>query len=294
MIGSTSKKSICDADLSGENLERADLGEANLSGANLAETNLDGAHLEHANLTLAHLHDAHLNGAHLNGADLTLAHLTGAHLTGAQLDSADLSDANVADADLDFDPDSPPKVFPGIYTARNLPLIKFSDQPVALVKLRGEFKGMGLRTQESQLTYAIRRSELNRKGENEDYVHSWFERAFNTVFFDWTCQYGMSPGRPLLLVVGFGGFFTVVYTFAQCFPSLGGIWVVWDENRIDKTKGDYPSQRLTGFPYDPSARPRSRVRFCLSVVMLGAYFSLLSALRIGWSGLNFGTWITRM
>jgi len=28
--------------------------------------------------------------------------------------------------------------------------------------------------------------------------------------------------------------------------------------------------------------------------MLAAYFSLLSALRIGWSGLNFGTWITRM
>jgi nitric oxide reductase large subunit len=28
--------------------------------------------------------------------------------------------------------------------------------------------------------------------------------------------------------------------------------------------------------------------------MLAAYFSLLSALRIGWSGLNFGTWISRM
>jgi hypothetical protein len=28
--------------------------------------------------------------------------------------------------------------------------------------------------------------------------------------------------------------------------------------------------------------------------MLAAYFSLLSALRIGWSGPNFGTWITRI
>jgi hypothetical protein len=98
----------------------------------------------------------------------------------------------------------------------------------------------------------------------------------------------------MLLVVGFGVLFTVVYSLTQCFPSFGDIWVVWDENRLDKTKGDYPSQRLSGFPYDPSARPRSRTRFFLSVVMLAAYFSLLSALRIGWSGLNFGTWITRM
>jgi hypothetical protein len=39
---------------------------------------------------------------------------------------------------------------------------------------------------------------------------------------------------------------------------------------------------------------RANVRFYLSVVMLAVYFSLLSALRIGWEGLNFGTWISRM
>jgi len=51
----------------------------------------------------------------------------------------------------------------GIYTARNFQLVKFGDQPAGLVKLRGEFKDLGLRTQENQLTNAIRRSELNRK-----------------------------------------------------------------------------------------------------------------------------------
>jgi hypothetical protein len=76
-----------------------------------------------------------------------------------------------------------------------------------------------MRTQEIELAYAIRCSELNRKqrihltGDNKllvakfertigPYVHNWSERAFNTVFFDWTCQYGMSPSRPLLLVGG--------------------------------------------------------------------------------------------
>jgi uncharacterized protein YjbI with pentapeptide repeats len=295
---------MTNADLIGADLMDERLTDADLSGARLDGANLRGAHLERAHLGWvrrpgAHLRGADLNNAdlsdaHLSGADLSRADLTGADLRNADLNNADLSFADVADADFSFDPDLPPKAVPGFYTARHLQFVKFSDQSAGLVKLRGEFKGLGLRTQESQLTYAIRRSELSRKDFYRHYVHSWSERALNTVFFDWTCQYGMSPGWPLLLVMGFGVFFTVVYTLAQCFPSLGGIWVVWDENRVDKTKGDFPSQRLTGFPYDPSACPRGRTRFFLSVVMLAAYFSLLSALRIGWSGLNFGTWISRM
>lgn len=147
-----------------------------------------GAHLEYANLTGTHLNEADLSDAHLNKTDLT-----GAHLGGADLEHADLTGAY-----LDFDPESLPKVFPGISTAQNLYLVKFYNQPAGLVKLRKEFKDLGLRLQENQLTYAIKRSELNRRelgyGRfNGPYIHSWAERAFNTIFFDWTCQYGMSP-----------------------------------------------------------------------------------------------------
>jgi len=190
------------ADLDDANLVNADLAGAHLMNASLHRTDLTLANLTYATLEDAHLDNAHLNNANLGGADLGGAHLTGAILKGgiltyANLGGADLGGADLAGAYLDFDPASPPKVVPGIYTARNLYLVKFRDQPAGLVKLRGEFKVLGMRTQEAQLTYAIRRSELSRQLEAGQYVHSWSERYFNSVCFDWTCEYGMSPSRPL-------------------------------------------------------------------------------------------------
>jgi Pentapeptide repeats (8 copies) len=293
------RANLCGANLFRADLRNVDLRGAYLEGADLSGARLDGAHLEGANLI-----NVHLSGAELHGADLSYyvyldvgtwrieakgADLSGADLYGADLYGADLNGAEVAGADFDIRPDAVPDAL-DIYAAHNLSLLRFSNEPAGLVRLRAEFKDMGMRTQEAQLTCAIRRSDLSRKA-NGRYVYSWPERAINTVFFDWTCQYGMSPGRPLLLMLGFGGYFTILYAIAQYFPRLGGIWIVWDEPRLDKTQGSDQPQRMLGFP---SVRLRSRSRRFLSAVMLAAYFSLLSALRIGWSGLNFGTWISRM
>jgi Pentapeptide repeats (8 copies) len=272
------------------NLCDANLRDAGLIGAYLGDANLDGA-----NLRGAYLGDAILRGANLGDAILDHANLFSANLGGANLRGTLLIQANLVNTYLDFDSDTLPKISPGIASAQNLQLVRFHDETAALVKLRKEFKDLGLRTQENQLTYAIRRTELERKRRNSgDFVHTRTERIFNTVLFAWTCQYGMSPGHSLLLVTRCAVFFTIFYVLAQYFPGLGGIWVVWDEQRPDKMQQNEPSQRLVGFPYEPAARPRGRSRSLLSVVTLAAYFSLLSALRIGWSGLNFGTWITRM
>ena len=135
----------------------------------------------------------------LESADLAGADLHNAHMPGADLGSADLKSAHLTGADLDFDPDSPPKAIPGIYSAKNLQLVKFHDQPAGLVKLRGAFKDLGMRTQESQLTCAIRRSELSRKNSDGHYLHSWPERVINAVLFDWTCQYACHQSDPYLL-----------------------------------------------------------------------------------------------
>jgi hypothetical protein len=306
---------LCDANLEDALLTAAELAGADLNHANLMSARMDGADLIHANLSGARQENAHLSGAHLNhanlsdanlqvidlsGADLTSADLRGADLIGAHLESTDLSYAylsgahlgmaDLKNANLEFDPDSPPKA-QDVYDARNLQLVTFRAQPAGLAKLRNEFKDLGMRTQENQLTYAIRRSELNRKSNefNTDspYVHSRLERSLNAIFFDWTCQYGMSPGRPLLIVVALMVVLSFVYRIAQIHPGPnGGIWAVWDEHRIKQTEGSKEPEQLTGgFPSRRSQR---------SIFLLALYFSLLSALRIGWSGLNFGTWISRM
>lgn len=275
---------LIDAGLGGAYLNKAQLGGTDLTNAELGGASLIGADLNDADLRGAHLTNADLDNAYLHGADLTDADLDGAHLAGA-----DLMDANVAGADLNIVPDSMPKVT-GIYEARNLQLVKFRDQPAGLFKLRGEFKDMGMRTQEAQLTYAIRRSELRRRKSyypDGPYVHGWSERYFNTVFFDWTCQYGMSPGRPILIVAALAVLLSFAYVFAQINPGPnGGIWAVWDEHRIKQAEGSKEPRQLTdGFPCGRSE---------IGVLLLALYFSLLSATRIGWRDFNVGTWITRI
>jgi uncharacterized protein YjbI with pentapeptide repeats len=316
-----------DASLYGAHLERA-----SLIGGHLIHTHLDSAYLQGANFGIAHLEYASLISAHLESADLSYAHLEhtfidtadlrgtslqGADLQDADLDAADMQDASLYEARLesatlvdthldgadlgradlngaymDFDPDSLPKAVSGISTAKNLHLIRFLVQPGGLVKLRSEFKDLGMRAQEAQLTCAIRRSELSRKDFTSDvpgqvYVHSWSERAINTVLFDWTCQYGMSPGRPLLIVATLAVILSIVYIFAQVNPGPnGGIWAIWDEHRVKQAEGSKEPQQLTdGFPSG---------HWVISVFLLALYFSLLSATRIGWHELNVGTWITRI
>jgi hypothetical protein len=198
-------------------------------------------------------------------------------------------------------PDSLPDPI-GLSFAEGLESLRFSDLPEGLLKLRSEFRDLGLRTQERQLTCAIRRSELHRtrwvfSGLHDPPrsvpLHGRVEQWMNYVFFDLTCQYGMSAERPLIIVGVLFILFSMIYVFAQMVPGQGGgIWVVWEENRIAKTEGGDVPQRLTeGFP---SARPHGRLRRLLSITLLAAYFSLLSALRTGWSWLNFGSWISCM
>jgi hypothetical protein len=283
------RANLCNSDLDGErlsyaNLEGADLRGAHLdrvdfTGTNLALADLTGAHLVEAKLTGtdlteadldgaeldgAKLHEANLTRANLENADLTAARLMNANLYLARLQGADLSYSDVAYSYLDFYPDSPPKIFPGIGEATNLPLVTFHDSPAALIKLKLDFKMLGLRSQENQIIYAIMRGELNRTV-NGRFVHSSAERLFNTVLFDWTYRYGMKPLRPVLIAGYFALPFAIAYLFAQHFPRCGGIWAVWDKDRLDKMRGSDEPQLLAGFP---SARTRGRLRQEFSVMCL--------------------------
>src|SRR5229473_776629 len=262
----------------------ANLCEARLDGANLEGANLEGANLEGANLVGAYLVGANLVGAHLTGAKLANSYysksgalvfggstnLSGADLNGALLANANLAGANLVGADLDLLPDSLPDPI-ALSSAEGLQFVVFSEEPAGLVKLRAEFKELGLRIQESQLTCAIRRSELRLKNANDLLIHGLVERGANYMLFDLTCRYGMSPGRPLIIVAIISILFSVIYIFAQLFPGQdAGIWVVWEEHRINKTEGSDTPQRLTsGFP---PAGPHAKRPFLITLQAL--YFSV--------------------
>lgn len=249
------------ADLYGANLSGANFGTAELSKANLTSANLIGTNLSGANLS-----DASLIGAKLRGTNLVLADLSGTHLSGARETGADL-DGAVFEPRENKLPD-----LASIRLANNLHLMRYIDDPDALVALRKSFKEAGRTDLQRQITHAIKRSERLKA--------PWFESALTYVFFELTSQWGMSPGRPLLIMIGLMFLFTGLYVKGLKAVGKDGIWMVWAEDRILKNEGAPEPQRVDVGHW--------------SIYLWAFYFSILSSFYIGWRELNLGSWISRM
>jgi len=199
----------------------------------------------------------------------------------ADLRKANLQGANLSNCNYEPKAGAPPDI-PSTAKAKGLSsLTSENDEPHGLVDLREGFKKLGYREQEREVTFAIRCSDRRyswRKG------GFWgkLESGFNWVFFEKTCEYGMSPGRPLLILIGLLFVFWIPYTEAinREGEDRDGIYAVWIAERVRKDLGKDKPERLT--------------LEGLRSLRAGFYFSVLSAFSIGWRELNVGNWIARM
>ena len=246
----------------------ANMSEANLHGASLRRTCLDQANLTKAKLDWANLTEAILNNSNLSEADLE-----GASLNMAYMWNADLSGA-VFEVKLGSLPN-----LPSIITARNLSSMTFKESPHALVELREAFKKSGHRTKEREITFAIEHSKRT-KAWNRG-ISGKIESVFKLILFELTCQYGMSPGRPLWVLGLLILIFTFPYFVVLRMNRKDGIWRVWSADRMRKDLG--------------KGEPKKPLHLTIpSALLMGFYFSILSAFHIGWRDLNVGSWIVRM
>jgi hypothetical protein len=136
-------------------------------------------------------------------------------------------------------------------------------------------KRTGHRDQERQVTATINRQKQADM--------AWPELWFHRVFFEYTSDYGASPGRPLWILFGFIVVFMFFYVepIADHSPAKSaGIWRVWDKERVQRDATADTPERLTGWRW--------------SAFGWALYFSLLSAFHIGWRELNVGNWIARI
>lgn len=296
------------ADLVEANLNRAILSESNLSGAGLRKANLSGARLRKANLSGAGLTEANLSEAMLREANLSGAFLEKAILVRANIVQAEIAGATFVDADLE---NATLELKAGSITdttkfvgVKGLPYLTYKNSPHSLMELREAFKKAGMRNQEREVTFALnhtRRLILWEDGKREWAVAKILDSLFNLVCFEWTCGYGMSPGRPLQFL-GLGLLvFTIPYMLGLGSRNREtGIWVVLMPDRVlHKDIKDHPVKLTFQNPFLPPAerrgsRLRPTIQRLLGVLWVGFHFSLLSAFSLGWRELNVSNWITRI
>jgi len=279
---------LSEADLSNANLRGADLRNASLIGARLI-----GAELNEADLTDASLYQAIVSGARLQEARLTKAFLVETKLDAATLWSADLRGADLRDTDLSgaelnrarlnhalFEP-KPGSITKPVYigTAQGLWSLWFRDSPHGLVELRDGFRKAGLRRPEREVTFAIERTWRRKMWKEQGFVGK-LKSGAKYLLFELTCDYGMSPGRPLSILALLVFIFVLPYALSLTSGGREGIWRVWSPDRVRQDLGGTEPESIRAGPF--------------RAVAISLYFSVLSAFRMGWRDINVGNWIARI
>lgn len=300
------------ADLSGAILREAILYGADLREAILREADLSGAKLHGADLSEAQVRGvdprgADLSGAILRRADLSETKLRGANLYRADLGGADLSGADLFKARLEgtiFEPTSLPRIA-RIATAFKLALMTYKESPIELTQLRTQFKDGGFREQERKITFALRKAAATEawgqcKRLSLGNWRKWgrcLEYWFNTVFFDLTCQYGMSPWRPLLWGV------VPLWLLCSLFYSVvirtrtsreAALYRVYPQSLQHDSSANRRVERVSPTPKRPAQGIRRFGQFLLRewlVLRTALGFSLICAFNIGFRDINFGRWL---
>ncbi len=292
------------ASLKGANLKNADLLAADLRGVNLSKADLYGAnlreaYLERAILSEAILSETDLSDANLSGAFLNEANLSGAYLSRANLRGTVLWFANLSGVHFEPKPGSVSDVTL-LLNIKGLSLLRYDISSHGLVELREAYKKAELREPERQVTYALNHTRRIKLWEKPGLPNK-VESLFNLVCFEWPCQYGMNPGRPLTILVLGLFLFTPFYLLAlRSRKQDTGVWVLPMPDRVlDRDIKDRPIKLTFLNPFLPSSEDRG-VKFRGSIqrylgwLWVAFYFSLLSAFNLGWRELNVGNWISRL
>lgn len=324
-----SKADMREVDLRGAVLTEANVQQANLNEANMEQANLSGANLNNALLHRAYLRgayfyradlseidlsradlsecemtEANMSAANLNGANLRKANLYKAKLEKVSLDEADLCGASLKYADLSGSRFEPKPGAPKIMQAAmaiGLASLRYEESAAGLLELREGFKKSGAWEQERAITYAIRHNGM-RKLWDKGNIFEKIESFCGWIFFELPCQYGLSRGRPLMLLVACIILFAFPYSIAlRSRTGATGIWVVPLPDRLPAQEGlkPKPTKLTTRPPFRPLPvekwkRPITKIWRWLWIPRKALYFSFLSAFSIGWRELNVSNWIIRM
>ena len=187
------------------------------------------------------------------GANLSRVKLRETNLSRAKLWKANLSQAR-------FEPlhgTLPPAI--ALLGLRGLDSLTFKgSSSFGLMDLREIFKKAGMREEERQVTYALNRNRRintweeikekatdkgkkkteEEKGEEKEITWAtlgiaWLENTFQLVFFEWTCDYGMTPSKPLDIMFFFIPVFVLPYLLAfGSRDTKTGIWVLLLPDRV--------------------------------------------------------------
>jgi len=296
------KTNLSNADLVGANLSqtrsldsiflKANFSTANLTDVIFSHSNFTKAFFYYTDLTNARLERSNFSGAIFSNANLSNADITKVNLTDAIFEQAIFTNAKIIDTNLTNTFLLNSKFTNTLYepSISGIPILESLignslfhhvqfNNPRGLIALRYNYLKNGINDEAKKLTRLIRNNKNNKLFEED--VFKKIEALFNLVLFDWTTDWGVKPGRAMLILL-FGIFtFSLFYLAALQTPKTeAGIWRIRGKKRLlDRDKDDIELIQPTSF---------------MLSILAAFHFSLISAFHFGWKDLNVGSWIHRL
>lgn len=304
-------------------LQRADLKNVDFSRAIISSSTIfDAAIFVGASLKGHVLRGIRFSGADLRGADLSSTDLTNAAFGDVDFRDANLREALLVDTNFNvahlegadlfgatYEVTSPPKT-KTIAFAKNIEFMTYRSDPGSLARLRAAFKEAGFRDQERKITFALKSRQTEILWETcENAKGNCFEYVVNRYLFDITSQYGMNPGRVLVMITIIFIVWTALYWGLVHFSNHAGLSIVVPSNRenqprwllanLEKLPQDlidvsYPGKR------EFKVRPQelhdsiSIIHRELALLWVATVFSLMSTFNIKFKDVDFGRWLRQL
>jgi hypothetical protein len=160
--------------------------------------------------------------------------------------------------------------------------MKYKTNPDALIKIRKRFQDEGLTRQEREITYALNRSRTQ--------LDRGVERWFRIIAFDLTCQYGMSPGRPLRIIAVSWAIFSFLYIVLQHLGRHFRIVIRRIYPRRERAR-EAPMRPAPHSMIPKGKRLRAWLRFERRTISAMLFFSLVNAFSLGYKEFSVGQWL---
>lgn len=294
------------ATLTHARFDNATMTRVNMSFINLAAQDLSHWNLSEANLLGANLKNATLERTNLNNALLTGVSLSGALLQETYLHNADIEGADFSGAVFEINKNSFPKT--GVLAkAKHLELLTYLDDSEPLSHLRESFKDGGFRDQERQITFALKKRQAQILWDESKFFEYWMNR----ILFDLPSQYGMNPGRALIIILVIFATCTALYWTLIHFPMPSGLSIVVPAQHNNQplwliaNLSDNPETiEIGGFVSMRAFKVQSRylssngssyfrelVHRELALLWVSLIFSLMSTFNIKFKDVDFGRWL---
>lgn len=275
-------------------MRQSDLSWANLSNSNLSDSDLSESSFAHANLTESNLDNTILTKVQFSDANLTRAQITPLKIQDAHFDNANLQDA-IFQPLLGTLPD-----LISLAHSKNFNTIHLADFRGGIASynaLRNAYKKFSMRSMERMITSIIKQEEMERAWDQGGW--GYLESTLSYLLFQATSDYGAKPGKPLRILLALVIILIIPYRYSlQHANRKSGIMVIWRPKRYfhwDKANVHPRELQLSKMlhakhPDGLIAKFREQLR----LISISFFFSLVSAVSIGWRELNVSHFLLRL